>query len=100
MMLEERKLKKEIFNLYFPLKINIQFNKLIVIICIFAIISYVTAAILLQKCTNMELSPTLTTCVFAFFGTELLGLVGIKVMDTKFGANNAEFYDENENNVV
>ena len=32
----------------------------------------------------MELSPTLTTCVYAFFGTELIGLAGIKICDTKF----------------
>lgn len=32
----------------------------------------------------MELSPTLTTCVYAFFGTELIGIAGIKICDTKF----------------
>ena len=32
----------------------------------------------------MELSPTLTTCVYAFFGTELIGLAGIKICDTKY----------------
>lgn len=41
-------------------------------------------AILLQKYTLVELSPTLTTCVYGFFGTELLGLAGIKIFDTKY----------------
>lgn len=81
---EERKLKLEIAKLYFPFHFKIKFNKLVVLFCIVAIISYTVAAILLQKYTSFELSPTLTTCVFAFFGTELLGLAGIKICDTKF----------------
>ncbi len=84
MKYEERNLKYEILKLHFPFRLVIKFNKLIVIFCIVAIISYTVVAILLQKYTSMELSPTLTTCVFAFFGTELLGLAGIKICDTKF----------------
>lgn len=82
--LQERQLKLEIFKMYCPFKFKFQFNKFIVIFCIVAIIAYTIAAILLQKFTYMELSPTLTTCVYAFFGTELIGLVGIKICDTRF----------------
>lgn len=84
MKCKERKLKMEIFKIYCPFSFKFQFNKFIVIFCIAAIIAYTVAAILLQKYTYMELSPTLTTCVYAFFGTELIGLVGIKICDTKF----------------
>ena len=85
MKYDERKLKYEILKLYIPLlRIHIKFNKLIVLLCIVAIISYTIAAILLQKCTSMELSPTLTTCVYAFFGTELLGMAVIRIFDKKF----------------
>ena len=63
---------------------NLKYNKLIVLLSIVAIISYTVAAILLQKYTMTELSPTLTTCVYGFFGTELLGLAGIKIFDTKY----------------
>lgn len=80
---EERKLKMEIFKTYLPFRFKFQFNKFIVIFCIAAIIAYTIAAILLQKYIQMELSPTLTTCVYAFFGTELIGLVGIKIVDTR-----------------
>ena len=45
---------------------------------------FINSAILLQKYTMTELSPTLTTCVYGFFGTELLGLAGIKIFDTKY----------------
>lgn len=84
MKYEERKLKLAILKLYLPFHFKPQFNKLIVILSIAAIILYTIAAILLQKYTLIELSPTLTTCVYAFFGTELLGLAGIKICDTRF----------------
>lgn len=80
---EERQLKLEIFKLYLPFHFKLKFNKLIVLLCICTIVLYTVAAILLQKYTMMELSPTLTTCVYAFFGTELIGLAGIKICDTK-----------------
>lgn len=103
MKYEERKLKLEILKLYLPFHINIKFNKIIVLSCIAAIVIYTTAALLLQKYTMTEPSPTLTTCVYAFFGTELLGLAGIKICDTKFtnqGSNidysntDSSFYDD------
>ncbi len=81
---DERKIRMEILKLYLPFRFALKFNKLIVLLSIAAIISYTIAAILLQKYTMTELSPTLTTCVYAFFGTELLGLAGIKICDTKF----------------
>ena len=80
----ERKLKYEILKMSLPFRLTLKFNKLIVLLSIVAIISYTVAAILLQKYIMMELSPTLTTCVYAFFGTELIGLAGIKICDTKF----------------
>lgn len=83
----ERKLKYEIIKMSLPFRLTLKFNKFIVLLSIVAIIAYTIAAILLQKYTMTELSPTLTTCVYAFFGTELLGLAGIKMYDTKFTNN-------------
>lgn len=58
---EERELKYKIFKSYIPFRFKLKFNKLIVLLSIVAIISYTIAAILLQKYTMTELSPTLTT---------------------------------------
>lgn len=80
----ERILRYEIIKMSLPFRITLKFNKLIVLLSIVAIIAYTVAAILLQKYTMTELSPTLTTCVYGFFGTELLGLAGIKIFDTKY----------------
>lgn len=88
----ERILRYQIIKMSLPFRLTLKFNKLIVLLSIVAIISYTIAAILLQKYTMTELSPTLTTCVYGFFGTELLGLAGIKIFDTK--------YQQIENNVT
>lgn len=80
----ERILRYQIIKMSLPFRITLKFNKLIVLLSIVAIITYTVAAILLQKYTMTELSPTLTTCVYGFFGTELLGLAGIKIFDTKY----------------
>lgn len=97
MKCEERKLRLEILKLRFPFHIKPKFNKLIVLLSIVAIILYTVAAILLQKCIMMELSPTLTTCVYGFFGTELIGLAGIKICDTKFTQSEPSNISENIN---
>ena len=53
-------------------------------LCILSIMTYTIAAIIIQKFTLMEISPTLTTCVYGFFGTELIGLAGIRIFDKKY----------------
>ena len=80
----ERKLKLEILKLYLPFRLTLKFNKLIVLLSIVAIILYTIAAIFLQKNTMIELSPTLTTCFYGFFGAELLSLASIKKYETKY----------------
>ena len=103
MKCEERALKLEILKLKIPFHVKLKFNKLIVLLSIVAIISYTIVAILLQKYTLVELSPTLTTCVYGFFGTELLGLAGIKIFDTKYQqieSNSAENIIENDPDAV
>lgn len=81
---DEWRLKKDIISLYMPFHLNIKFSKIIVLFCIVAIVTYTFAAIYIQKYTAIEISPTLTTCVYAFFGTELISMAGIKMVGTKF----------------
>lgn len=92
---DERKIRLAILKLYLPFRFTLKFNKVIVMLSVAAIISYTIAAVFLQKCTYMELSPTLTTCVYAFFGTELIGLAGIKICDTRFA--NQEYSADHRN---
>ena len=57
---------------------------MLVIICIM-IILYTIADFALQYFTSVEVSPTLTTAWFAFWGTELVALAAIKTSKVKHG---------------
>jgi hypothetical protein len=50
---------------------------MLILICIM-IILYTAANFALQYFTSIEVSPTLTTAWFAFWGTELVALAAIK----------------------
>ena len=59
-------------------------NIMLVIICTM-IILYTIADFALQYFTSIEVSPTLTTAWFAFWGTELVALAAIKTTKVKHG---------------
>lgn len=62
-------------------------NIMLVIICIM-IILYTIADFALQYFTSIEVSPTLTTAWFAFWGTELVALAAIKTSKVKHKQDN------------
>lgn len=83
--LEERKIKHEILAIRFPfINSKTKFSKKAVIISIVVPVVYTVVAFLLQKNTGLEISPTLTGCVFGFFGTELFNASRIKMNEDKF----------------
>ena len=53
-------------------------NIMLVIVCIM-IILYAAASFALQYFVSVEISPTLTTAWFTFWGTEIIALAGIRV---------------------
>lgn len=57
-------------------------NIMLLLICSMIII-YTAADFVLQYFTNIEVSPTLTTAWFAFWGTELVALAAIKTTKVK-----------------
>lgn len=59
-------------------------NIMLVLICVM-IISYTVADFFLQYFTSIEVSPTLTTAWFAFWGVELVNLTIIKTSKVKHG---------------
>ena len=69
-------------------------NIMLVIIC-FMIILYTVADFALQYFTSIEVSPTLTTAWFAFWGTELVALAAIKTTKVKHEKNK-----EPEENII
>ena len=68
---------------------------MLVIICIM-IILYTIADFALQYFTSIEVSPTLTTAWFAFWGTELVALAAIKTSKVKHKQDNESEEIRNE----
>lgn len=66
-------------------------NIMLVLICVM-IIGYTVADFLLQYFTSIEVSPTLTTAWFAFWGVELVNLTIIKTTKVKHNQDN-ELYE-------
>ena len=70
-------------------------NIMLVIICIM-IICYAVANFVLQYYTQIEVSPTLTTSWFAFWGVELISLTAIKTSKIKHNQDNNDVVVEDE----
>ena len=65
------------------------FADYVVFVSLAAVAIYTTTAFILQFSGQGEVSPTLTTCFYSFFGVELASLALIKHSKTKYtgGAN-------------
>lgn len=77
---ERQKAKQELIDKYaqyYPGKRRKVSNVMLAIIVV-AIVVYAVADLALQYFTGNEISSTLTTCWFAFWGSELALLAGIK----------------------
>lgn len=74
-------------------------NIMLVLICIM-IILYTVANFALQYFTTIEVSPTLTTAWFAFWGTELVALAAIKNQKVKYNYQNNEEIVNNEEEII
>ena len=70
-------------------------NIMLVVICIM-IIFYAVANFVLQYYTQIEVSPTLTTSWFAFWGVELVSLTAIKTSKIKHNQDNENVFTEDE----
>ena len=60
---------------------DMRFSKRIVIFCILIIMIYTGLQLYFSYRLAIEISPTLTTCVYAFFGTELAATAFIKIFE-------------------
>lgn len=70
-------------------------NIMLVLICVM-IILYTAADFALQYFTGIEVSPTLTTAWFAFWGTEIIALAAIKTSKVKHGQDSGEVDSDSE----
>ncbi len=72
------------------------FSKVLVALVIIQVLAYTYINMYLSYKVSLEISPTLTTCFFAFFGLEAGILGAIKTTKTKKGDDNNERMDYSE----
>lgn len=63
---------------YYPDRKGAKVSNVMLVIIVTMITLYTIASFVLQLYTSVEMSSTLTTCFYAFWGTELAMLAGIK----------------------
>lgn len=63
---------------YYPNRKGAKVSNLMLVIIVVMITLYTIASFVLQFLSGVEISSTLTTCFYAFWGTELAMLAGIK----------------------
>lgn len=80
-------------------KAPIKFKKVIVTVCILVIVLYTTVQVVLNYLTGIELSPVLTTCVYAFFGTELAACAAIDIFKKEDNDEKEKNKDPKDNSV-
>ena len=64
---------------YYPHREGAKVSNIMLAVIVIMIVGYVIASFILQYHTSIEMSPTITTCWFAFWTVEIISLAGIKV---------------------
>lgn len=85
---------KDMYAEYVPERKKKKVSNIMLVIAMVAIAAYAAANFALQYFTGVEVSPTLTTCWFTFWGTEIFALAGIKI--TKVIKGSEECCDDSD----
>ena len=83
---ERQKAKCEVkaeYAEYYPQREGAKVSNVMLAFIVLAVTLYTVASFILQFCTSVEISPTLTTCFYAFVTVEVVSLAGIKVSKVK-----------------
>lgn len=78
---------KEAYAQYMPEKKTRKVSNIMLIMIIVAVVGYFVANLWLQISTGIEISSTLTTCWFSFWGVEIVALAAIKTSKVKHSAD-------------
>ena len=80
---------REAYAKYVPEKKTRKVSNIMLVIIVIAIVGYFAANLWLQYRFGIEISSTLTTCWFAFWGVEIVSLAAIRTSKVKHGTNEA-----------
>lgn len=90
---ERQKRKAELeaeYAEYYPHRRGAKVSNVMLVIIVVMVTLYTVASFALQFFTSVEISSTLTTCFYAFWGTELAVLAGMKTSKILKGTNKEE----------
>lgn len=79
---------------YYPHRRGAKVSNLMLVIIVLAITVYTIASFVLQFCTSVEISSTLTTCFFAFWSAEIIALAGIRVSKVRKNKDEEDLPDD------
>lgn len=68
---------------YVPERKKRKVSNMLLVVVVVAIVAYTVANLWITYATGMSIDPTLTTCFYAFFSSELFLLAGIKLSKIK-----------------
>lgn len=88
---KQEKELKDMYAEYVPERKKKRVSNIMLVVVMIAIVAYAAANFALQYFTTIEVSPTLTTAWFSFWGGEILCLTGIKVSKVLSNRNNNDF---------
>ena len=78
-MYKKEKEVRDAYAEYWPDRKEKKTSTIMLIIIVSSILLYTIGAFYIQYHTGVEVSSTLTTCWFSFWGVEILALTGIKI---------------------
>ena len=70
---------RDVYDQYWPNRKKHKVSNIMLVIVVSAIVIYTIASFWIQYRTGVTVDSTLTTCFYAFFGSELLAITGIKI---------------------
>lgn len=80
---------------YMPEKKSKKVSNIMLVVIIVAIVGYFFANLWLQYSIGVEISSTLTTCWYSFWGVEIVSLAAIKTSKVK-NSTKEQTYDESD----
>jgi hypothetical protein len=84
---------EEAYAEYLPERKERKTSTIMLVIIVASILLYTIGAFFVQYHTGVEISSTLTTCWFSFWGVEILALTGIRISKVFQASNKDEHSD-------
>ena len=78
-MYKKEKEVRDAYAEFWPNKRERKTSTVMLVIIVASIILYTVGAFFIQYHTGVEVSSTLTTCWFSFWGVEILAITGIRI---------------------